>query len=51
MLAIIIAEEFMKNIRALCDEKDILLILDEIQCGMGIRHFIKHADTFVDKLF
>lgn len=25
----------MKNIRALCDEKDILLILDEIQCGMG----------------
>lgn len=28
-------EEFMKNIRALCDEKDILLILDEIQCGMG----------------
>lgn len=28
-------EEFLKNIRALCDEKDILLILDEIQCGMG----------------
>ena len=28
-------EEFLKNVRALCDEKDILLILDEIQCGMG----------------
>lgn len=28
-------EGFMKQIRALCDEKDILLILDEIQCGMG----------------
>ncbi len=28
-------EEFMKKIRALCEEKDILLILDEIQCGMG----------------
>ncbi len=28
-------EEFMKEIRAICDEKDILLILDEIQCGMG----------------
>lgn len=28
-------EEFLKQIRALCDEKDILLILDEIQCGMG----------------
>lgn len=28
-------ESFLKQIRALCDEKDILLILDEIQCGMG----------------
>ena len=28
-------ENFLKKIRALCDEKDILLILDEIQCGMG----------------
>ena len=26
---------FIKDVRALCDEKDILLILDEIQCGMG----------------
>lgn len=29
------AEDFLKKIRALCDERDILLILDEIQCGMG----------------
>ncbi|MCL2051299.1 MAG: aspartate aminotransferase family protein [Lachnospiraceae bacterium] len=28
-------QEFLKKIRALCDEKDILLILDEIQCGVG----------------
>ena len=28
-------EEFMKQIKALCEERDILLILDEIQCGMG----------------
>ncbi len=28
-------EEFLKKIRGLCDEKDILLILDEVQCGMG----------------
>lgn len=28
-------EEFMKKIKALCEEKDILLVLDEIQCGMG----------------
>lgn len=27
--------EYLKKVRALCDEKDILLILDEIQCGMG----------------
>ncbi len=27
-------DEFLKGIRELCDEKDILLILDEIQCGM-----------------
>ncbi len=27
--------EFIKGIRQLCDENDILLILDEIQCGMG----------------
>lgn len=29
------SEEFMKKVKALCEEKDILLILDEIQCGMG----------------
>lgn len=28
-------EEFMSKVRKLCDEKDILMILDEIQCGMG----------------
>lgn len=28
-------EDFLKKLRVLCDEKDILLILDEIQCGMG----------------
>ncbi len=28
-------EEFIKGIRALCDEHDILMICDEIQCGMG----------------
>ncbi len=29
------SQEFLQGIRSLCDEKDILLILDEIQCGMG----------------
>ena len=28
-------EEFIKGVRALCDEHDALLVLDEIQCGMG----------------
>ena len=27
--------EFMKALRALCDERRVALILDEIQCGMG----------------
>lgn len=27
--------DFIKEIRKICDESDILLILDEIQCGMG----------------
>ena len=27
--------EFLRKIRKLCDDKHILLILDEIQCGMG----------------
>lgn len=28
-------QEFMEGIRTLCDEQDILMIYDEIQCGMG----------------
>ena len=28
-------EDFLRKVRALCDEKDILLVLDEVQCGMG----------------
>ncbi len=27
--------EFLRAVRRICDERDILLILDEIQCGMG----------------
>lgn len=27
--------EFLKGVKELCEENDILLILDEIQCGMG----------------
>jgi len=28
-------EEFMVGLRQLCDEKDLLLLCDEVQCGMG----------------
>ena len=28
-------KSFLKEVRSLCDERKILLILDEIQCGMG----------------
>lgn len=29
------AKEFIEGVAAICKEKDIVLILDEIQCGMG----------------
>lgn len=28
-------KEFLKGVKSICEEKDILLIFDEIQCGMG----------------
>jgi acetylornithine/N-succinyldiaminopimelate aminotransferase len=27
--------EFMRGLRRICDEKDLMLILDEVQCGVG----------------
>lgn len=33
-------ESFLKGIRALCDAHDLLLILDEVQCGMGRSGFM-----------
>ena len=27
--------DYLKKVRALCDEKDILMLCDEVQCGMG----------------
>ena len=29
------SQEFMEGIRRICDENDILMICDEVQCGMG----------------
>ncbi len=29
------SEAFMKGLRALCDEHDLMLVLDEVQCGYG----------------
>jgi acetylornithine/N-succinyldiaminopimelate aminotransferase len=28
-------QDFMQKVRKLCDERDILMMLDEVQCGMG----------------
>lgn len=28
-------KDYLKKVRALCDEKDIMLLCDEVQCGMG----------------
>ena len=30
-----VTSEFLEGVRRICDEKDILIILDEVQCGMG----------------
>lgn len=30
-----LSDSFMQGLRALCDKHDMLLVLDEIQCGMG----------------
>jgi predicted acetylornithine/succinylornithine family transaminase len=45
--------EFMHGLRALCDEKDLLLLCDEVQCGMGrtgkwfaFQHFDVQPDAF-----
>lgn len=34
------SKEFLKEIRKICDEHDIVFILDEIQCGMGRTGFM-----------
>lgn len=35
------SEEFLSAVRALCDEAEVLLILDEVQCGLGrTGHFL-----------
>ena len=37
---------FIQEIRQICDEKDILLILDEIQCGMGRTGYLCAYDRY-----
>ncbi|MGQ9661024.1 MAG: aspartate aminotransferase family protein [Kiritimatiellia bacterium] len=32
---VVARDEFMKGLRELCDSRDLLLLCDEIQCGMG----------------
>src|SRR6185436_6754116 len=27
--------EFMRGLRRICDEKDLMLVFDEVQCGVG----------------
>lgn len=34
------SEEFLKGVRTLCDDHDMVLIFDEIQCGMGRSGFM-----------
>jgi acetylornithine/N-succinyldiaminopimelate aminotransferase len=46
-------ESFFKGIRALCDEKDLLMLCDEVQCGLGrtgkwfaFQHYGVEPDAF-----
>ncbi len=48
-----VSKEYLSNIRKLCDEKDIVLIFDEVQCGMwrtgklfAYEHFEIEPDIF-----
>ena len=40
------SKEFIEGVRAICDANDILLVLDEIQCGMG-----RSGEMFADQTF
>ena len=39
-------KEYLKQVRALCDENDIVLIFDEIQCGVGRLGTLFAYETF-----
>ncbi len=39
-------KSFLKEVRALCDEKDIVLVFDEVQCGIG-----RTGELFAYQLF
>ena len=46
-------EKWLKKLRTICDENDILLIFDEVQCGMGVTGRIwccQHFDVLPDLL-
>ena len=42
------SDSYLREVRALCDERDWLLMIDEVQCGMGRtgRWFAHHGTTF-----
>src|SRR5437763_2105315 len=45
--------EWLKKLRAICDDNDILLIFDEVQCGMGVTGKMwccQHYDVLPDLL-
>ena len=46
-------KQFLQNVRQLCNEKNILLILDEIQCGNGRtgKYFAYQQIPLQEKLF
>lgn len=44
-------KEFLEGLRQICDEKDIMLIFDEIQCGMGrTGHYLHGRHTVYSRI-
>lgn len=39
-------QQFMKDLRQLCDQNDLLLMLDEVQCGMGRTGYLFSYEYF-----
>ncbi len=42
--------EFLRGLRSLCDERDMLLMFDEVQCGLGRTGFLRGWDAIAPEV-